>query len=141
MRFLGVLRDILSSITDLNIKFLWEPDRMFNLNLQLNFSLFMILVVCVAKQCQGVTVKQFMNIKGNNIILAQWLGKYPCVCRRIRVRLENNGFFIQPKYPLIPLARELQKKNDTLCPLSESAPALAISQPTQTIIHKNSLYY
>lgn len=86
------------------------------------------LVVCVAKQCQGVTVKQFMNIKGNNIILAQRLGKYPCVCRRIRVRLENNGFFIQPKYPLIPLARELQKKNDTLCPLSKSAPALAISQ-------------
>ena len=80
MRFLGVLRDILSSITDLNIKFLWEPDWMLNLNLQLNFSLFMILVVCVAKQCQGVTVKQFMNIKGNNIILAQWLGKYPCVC-------------------------------------------------------------
>ena len=82
-----------------------------------------------------------MNIKGNNIILAQWLGKYPCVCRRIRVRLENNGFFIQPKYPLIPLARELQKKNDTLCPLSESSPALAISQPTQTIKHKDSMYY
>lgn len=100
------------------------------------------LVVCVAKQCQGVTVKQFMNIKGNNIILAQWLGKYPCVCRRIRVRLENNGFFIQPKYPLIPLARELQKKNDTLCPLSKSAPALAISQQPKQLntSEKHSIY-
>ena len=113
----------------------------FSLHLNKPVLLVVSLVVCLAKQCQRVTVKQFMNIKGNNIILAQWLGKYPCVCRRIRVRLENNGFFIQPKYPLIPLARELQKKNDTLCPLSESAPALAISQPTQTIIHKNSLYY
>ena len=55
------------------------------------------------------------------------------------MRLENNGFFIQPKYPLIPLARELQKKNDTLCPLSKSAPALAISQPTKTIKHKKSI--
>ena len=79
-----------------------------------------------------------MNSAGNNKILAQWW-KYPRVCRGIRVRLENNGFFIQPKYPLIPLARELQKKNDTLCPLSKSAPALAISQPTKTIKHKKSI--
>lgn len=73
-----------------------------------------------------------MNSAGNNKILAQWW-KYPRVCRGIRVRLENNGFFIQPKYPLIPLARELQKKNDTLCPLSKSArlPALFFSQPKQ----------
>ena len=72
--------------------------------------------------------KRVYEHQRNNTILAQWLGKYPCVCADESECLENNGFFIQPKYPLIPSARELQKKNDTLCPLSKSAPALAISQ-------------